>query len=163
MSERANQPVVDFTIRCHPRSRLKYRVQVFEALSDLEAWCKENCGSYTNGLYSDGAQGICHSYQLIGIAEDGTETLSREIGTIHYHLGFLGCGVMTHELVHAALNAYGRKHRSKEGTVAIPSGSGNGLVSQREEWLCHSVSYMAFRVNKVFHAKSIWERAKVRQ
>lgn len=72
------------------------------------------------------ALAICQPYTRVRIAEDGTETVINDIGTIRLVKDNLQTHIVSHELVHAAMHHY----RLTQPTRRANFGRGNGEAEE---------------------------------
>lgn len=89
------------------------------------------------GYDHGGCEGICRSADWYRVNEDGSEELLPCLGNIYFHKGFLGVGVVSHELMHAALRYYKKVLKYKYKDLGKVDKLGN--VSEEEEDLCFLV------------------------
>lgn len=128
----------------HSGSRRFVRVSVYSDAVSLraaalrhskrEGWIRED--EY------DSAHGVTHTHDVRHFAKDGSETRSPLAAHIRVYDGALGTGVMTHEVLHAAIAIY-NQDCLEDGAVH------EGM--EREEILCYLVGDLAARiVNKIY-------------
>jgi hypothetical protein len=114
----------------------------------LEKWKAIKGGAVTEADTFSPTTGAVHIPQEWLLLEDGKEIVSFRAGWILFHAGFLYPHVVIHELIHAALTLYRRRH-------ADTADFGDGC-SEAEEELAHSVDRMWLNLNVKLYNSGAW-------
>ncbi len=133
------QSVVRADFRIYPelgRSRLYYRVVVFQTRRALREYCAMNDWSLGP------AQALCATYRRQR-EQGGRWRTTPEMGTIALHVGFMGVGCISHECTHAALG-WAQRVGLDPTILSVPT---SRLVSREEERFCVGLGELVRQVS----------------
>lgn len=128
----------------HSGSRRFVRVFIYSDAGSMRAAALKH--SQREGYIHDdeyaAAHGVTHTIDVLHIGADGSEKRSPTAAHIRMYDGALGTGVVSHEVVHAAMSIYNQD--------CLKDGSAHEDMS-REEILAYLVGDLAARiVNKIY-------------
>lgn len=90
------KPLAQFTVRCHPRYRKRFKVTVIGTQRELDQYRRETSGVCKCLAY-------CNGYKLINYSKGVRGIVSEEIGELVFSLSSLRMGIICHEAVHAGV------------------------------------------------------------
>lgn len=96
---KSRKPIKSFRVKAARNTEVYYKVKIFDDLDKMH-----NYARYHEGIKNVGkCYGRCHSYKMICIEDDGTESPWYDGGYILLWTGQLQTETITHEAGHAAL------------------------------------------------------------
>lgn len=116
-----------------------------------EAYRRWDMADRSDGAFDGGWHGLCAVRDYVHVDDDGNETERPYMGRVFLHREALGTTVVVHEMVHAALGLWRRRHRTFGRTVigSMP----------REEEFAHIVSDLTRMVVDKLYDRGFYEEA----
>lgn len=149
-------PLKKFKIKS-PQSDLWFWVIIYHTKKEMRKAAGDHTEDTGERVDFIRASGVCHTYERVRIAPDGTEKILKEIGTIRLIKTELHTEVIAHEIVHAAMHLY----RLLYGVENELDGSshnasfGNGC-NEDEENLAYLYGELFHCMNLKLHDHKLW-------
>lgn len=130
-------PARKFRLYPSANTRLYFECYIWNKLSELHCVHRMICGRTNHGHRVRGLVERCRHWE--------NNRLTPLLGEIHLHLHHLGGGVVSHEMLHAAIGFHNRKQRNLNLTPdpLIRGRKGKPRpCNDNEEQLCYALEYL---------------------